>query len=574
MNKILEDSSTFNINSNKANHFDAIVVGSGLSGGWAAKELTEKGFNTLVLERGRNIEHGDYPTATMEPWTDPYGMAMDPQVIADNPVVGKCYAFTKEHEHHFVKDKEHPYIQIKPFDWIRGYQVGGKSLMWARQVQRWSDLDFEANAKDGNGIDWPIRYADLAPWYSYVEEFIGISGNRDGLDQIPDGEFLPAFEMNCVEKDIKKAIEGDFPGRNVVSGRSANITQRHNERGPCMSRNRCARGCPYGGYYSSNSSTLPAAKKTGYMTLRPHSVVHSIIYDDDKGKAIGVRVIDANTKEVTEYYSRIIFLNAGTVNTTAILLNSKSNTFQEGLGNENDVLGRYLMDHDFRGYARGRIEGYEDSYFNGHRPTGLYMPRFRNYKDDRQEDFLRGYAYQLRAGRGAGNFKPDDPKFGIGFKDKLTEFGSWGMSMGPMGEQLPYAENRITLNGKQKDEWGVPLIEVDAEFKENEDAMLQDSLDTAAEMMEAFGCKDISTGIDPKWNVGLGIHEMGTARMGHSPKDSILNKYNQVHNAKNVFVSDGACMTSSACQNPSLTYMAITARAANYAIDELKKGNL
>ena len=332
MSKIQKDSTAFNINSNKANHFDAIVVGSGMSGGWAAKEFTEKGFNTLVLERGRNIEHGDYPTASMEPWTDPHGMAMDPQVIADNPVVGKCYAFTKEHEHHFVKDKEHPYIQIKPFDWIRGYQVGGKSLMWARQVQRWSDLDFEANAKDGHGIDWPIRYADLAPWYSYVEKFIGISGNRDGLDQIPDGEFLPPFDMNCVEKDIKKVIEGAFPSRNVVMGRSANITQRHNERGPCMARNRCARGCPFGGYYSANSSTLPAAKKTGFMTLRPHSVVHSIIYDDAKGKAIGVRVIDANTKESTEYFSRVIFLNAGTVNTTAIMLNSKSNRFPRRFG--------------------------------------------------------------------------------------------------------------------------------------------------------------------------------------------------------------------------------------------------
>lgn len=571
---IQKDSTDFNINSNKANHFDAIVVGSGMSGGWAAKEFTEKGLNTLVLERGRNIEHGDYPTATMEPWTDPHGMAMNPQTIADNPVVSKCYAFTKEHEHHFVKDKEHPYIQIKPFDWIRGYQVGGKSLMWARQVQRWSDLDFEANAKDGHGIDWPIRYADLAPWYSYVEKFIGISGNRDGLDQIPDGEFLPPFEMNCVEKDIKKTIEGAFAERNVVIMRSANITQRHNERGPCMARNRCARGCPFGGYYSANSSTLPAAKKTGYMTLRPHSVVHSIIYDDAKGKATGVRVIDAQTKEVTEYFSRVISLNAGTVNTTAILLNSKSSTFQEGLGNENDVLGRYLMDHDFRGYAHGRIEGYEDSYYNGHRPTGLYLPRFRNYKNDKQNNFLRGYAYQLGASRGTSNFQPDDPKFGLGFKDKLTEFGSWSMGMGPMGEQLPYAENRITLNDKQKDEWGVPLIEVDAEFKENEDKMLEDALSNAAEMMEAFGCKDIHAGVNTKWNVGLGIHEMGTARMGHSPKDSILNKYNQVHNAKNVIVSDGACMTSSACQNPSLTYMAITARAANHAIDELNKGNL
>ncbi|MEO9966571.1 MAG: GMC family oxidoreductase [Reichenbachiella sp.] len=565
---------TFNINSNQSNQFDVIVVGSGMSGGWAAKEFTEKGFNTLVLERGRNIEHGDYPTATMEPWTDDHGMAMDPQVIAENPVLSKCYAFTKEHEHHFVKDKEHPYIQIKPFDWIRGYQVGGKSLMWARQVQRWGELDFKANAMDGNGTDWPIRYQDLAPWYSYVEKFAGISGNRDGLDQIPDGEFLPPFEMNCVELDLKKSLEDSFPGRNLISARSANITKRHNERGPCMYRNRCARGCPFAGYFSSNSSTLPAAKKTGFMTLRPHAVVHSVIYDDAKGKATGVRVIDANTKEITEYYSRVIFLNAGTINTTAIMLNSKSDRFQEGLGNENNVLGHYLMDHDFRGRVSGQIDGYLDAYYSGHRPSSCYIPRFRNFDKDKQSKFLRGYAYQLSTGRGAGNLKPEDPKLGVGFKDKLHELGGWGLHMTPMGEQLPYFENYMKLNDTQKDEWGVPLVEVDADFKTNEDEMLDNALSTAREMLEAMGVKDIRTEIRSDWKVGLGIHEMGTARMGHSPKDSILNKYNQVHNAKNVFVTDGACMTSSACQNPSLTYMAITARAANYAIDELKKGNL
>lgn len=564
----------FNINSNKTNQFDAIVVGSGMSGGWAAKELTESGLNTLVLERGRNIEHGDYPSATMEPWTDDHGMALNPQIIQENPVLSKCYAFTKEHEHHFVKDNEHPYIQIKPFDWIRGYQVGGKSLMWARQVQRWGELDFKANSMDGHGTDWPIRYQDLAPWYSYVEKFAGISGNRDGLDQIPDGEFLPAFEMNCVEEEVKKKIESAFPERNMISARSANITQRHNERGPCMYRNRCARGCPFGGYFSANSSTLPAAKKTGYMTLRPHSVVHSVIYDDNKEKATGVRVIDANTKEVTEYFSQIIFLNAGTINTTSIMLNSKSDRFQEGLGNENDILGRYLMDHDFRGYAGGKLKGYEDQYYSGHKPSGCYIPRFRNFNKDKQDQFLRGYAFQLGAWRGAGNHKPDDPKVGAGFKEKLFELGDWGVSMGPMGEQLPYHDNRMTLSNTQKDAWDMPIVEVDAEFKKNEDIMLEDSLNAAAEMLEVMGATDIHTGKDPKWNVGLGIHEMGTARMGHTPQDSILNKYNQVHHANNVFVTDGACMTSSACQNPSLTYMAITARAANYAIDELKKGNL
>ncbi|MEO9805900.1 MAG: GMC family oxidoreductase [Reichenbachiella sp.] len=569
-----KDSTAVNINSNKGNHFDVIVVGSGMSGGWAAKEFTEKGFNTLVLERGRNIEHGDYPTATMEPWTDDHGMALNPEIIRDNPIVSKCYAFNKAQEHHFVKDNEHPYIQIKPFDWIKGYQVGGKSLMWARQVQRWSDLDFTANAKDGYGIDWPIRYADLAPWYSYVEKFAGISGNRDGLDQIPDGEFLPPMEMNCVEQHIKEKIEAAFPNRNYISARTANLSQRHNERGPCMYRNRCGRGCPFAGYFSANSSTLPAAKKTGYMTLRPHSVVHSVIYDDVKQKATGVRVIDANTKEIIEYFSNVIFLNAGTLNTTAILLNSKSERFPEGLGNENDVLGRYLMDHDYRGNIKGTLEGFEDKYYSGHRPTWCYMPRFRNFKDDKQKDFLRGYAFSTGASRRIGNTEAAEKTIGADFKDKLTAFGPWTTSFGPMGEQLPYHDNRVTLSKAKTDEWGVPLLEIDCEFKSNEDRMLEDSLNTGAEMLEALGCKDIYADKNENWNPGLSIHEMGTARMGRSPKDSILNKYNQVHNARNVFVSDGACMTSSACQNPSLTYMAITARAANYAIDELKKGNL
>jgi choline dehydrogenase-like flavoprotein len=573
MTQVKQDS-TVNINSNKANRFDAIVIGSGMSGGWAAKELTEKGLNTLVLERGRNIEHGDYPTAHLEPWQDRHGLGMHPDILKENPILSKCYAFDKTTEHHFVKDNEHPYVQIKPFDWIKGYQVGGKSLLWARQVQRWSDLNFTSNAEDGFGVDWPIRYADLAPWYSHVEKFIGVSGAKDGLDNLPDGEFLPPFEMNCVESHMKEKIESTFPGRNFISARTANISQRHNERGPCMNRSRCARGCPFGGYFSSNSSTIPAAKKTGYMTLRPHSVVHSIIYDDNKQKAIGVRVIDANTKEAIEYFSEIIFINAGTLNTTAIMLNSKSARFTEGLGNENDVLGRYLMDHDYRGNVSGTRDDFQDKYYSGHKPTGCYIPRFRNYKEDKQDSFVRGYAFASRASRGGSNVTKETASFGVELKDKLSEFGPWRSGMGYMGECLPYHKNHVKLSESKKDDWGVPLLEIDCEFGENENRMWEDAMNTGAEMLDAAGFKNITKNMKKNWNPGLGIHEMGTARMGKDPKTSVLNKFNQVHSAKNVFVSDGACMTSSACQNPSLTYMAITARAVNHAVDELKKGNL
>ena len=569
-----QDSTSFHIHANESHHFDVIVVGSGMSGGWAAKEFTENGFHTLVLERGRNVTHGDYPTAYMEPWTDPHGMAMPPDTLAQNPIQSKCYAFGKATEHFFIKDQDHPYIQIKPFDWIRGYQVGGKSLLWARQVQRWSDLDFTANAKDGHGVDWPIRYVDLAPWYDYVERFVGISGNRDGLEQIPDGIFLPPIPMNCVEEVMKERIEKKFSYLNYISARTANITQRHNDRGPCMYRNRCERGCPFGGYFSANSSTLPAAQKTGYMTLRPHSVVHSIIYDEAKQKAVGVRVIDAQTKQATEYFSKVIFLNAGTLNTTGILLHSKSSRFPAGLGNDHDILGRYLMDHDLRGYIRGELDEFQDKYYSGHRPSYCYIPRFRNFKDDKQEEFLRGYAYQSGAYRAVGYLEEDDPTLGEAFKEKMLAFDKWKVWMGTIGEQLPYYENRMSLSDTKQDEWGMPLFEIDCEMKTNEDAMLQDALDTGAEILQAAGCKNINAGSWPTWNPGLGIHEMGTARMGKDPKTSILNRFNQIHSVKNVFVSDGACMTSSAFQNPSLTYMAITARAANYAIDELKKRNL
>lgn len=566
----------FNINSQgKAeNTYDAIVIGSGMSGGWAAKEFTEKGYKTLVLERGRNVEHiKDYPTANMEQWEFKHRMALTPQERDANPILNLCYAWDKSTDHFFVKDAEHPYIQKKPFNWAKGYQVGGKSLMWARMVQRWSDLDFEANARDGNGVDWPIRYKDIAPWYSYVEKFVGVSGNRDGLSQLPDGEFLPPFEMNCLEKYFKSTIESRFEGRNVIISRQANLTQRHLDRGPCMGRNRCSRGCPLGGYFSANSATIPAAIGTGNMTLRPHSVVHSIIYDEQKQKATGVRVIDSQTKETFEYFANVIFVNASTVNTTLILLNSTSDRFPKGLGNDSDQLGRNLMDHNYNVRLYGEHDGFKDEYFYGKRPSGTYIPRFRNFGKDKRTDYVRGFSYSFGAGRGAGVVGDVEQGFGAAYKEKLFELGGWNGGLTGMGEHLPYPENRITLSKDQVDQWGMPLVEFECEFKENEMNMQADILASGAEMLEAAGFKNIQTNVR-KEGVGLGIHEMGTARMGKDPKTSVLNKFNQMHAVKNVFVTDGACMASNACQNPSITYMALTARAVDFAASELKKGNL
>lgn len=559
---------------NHSNNFDAIVIGSGITGGWAAKELCEKGLKTLVLERGRNVEHiKDYPTAMMNSWDFQHRLKMPQKVIEENPVLSRCYAFNESTKHFFVKDNEHPYQQIKPFDWIRGYQVGGKSLMWARWTQRWSNLDFEANAKDGVTVDWPIRYEDIAPWYSYVEKFVGISGNRDGLPQIPDGEFLPPMEMNCVEKHFKDQLESNYINRNLVISRTANLTQAHLGRGPCQYRDRCYRGCPFGGYFSSNSATLPAAMETGNFTLRPFSVVHSIIYDGGKGKATGVRIIDAETKEIEEYYANIIFVNAGTLNSTSILLNSTSNRFPNGLGNDSGVLGHYLMDHNYRGRLKADVDGFMDKYYYGKRPTGTYLPRFRNIGLDVQDSFLRGYSYSVFASRKMSNIKASEMPFGADFKEKLTEPGPWEISLGGMGEHLPDYDNHMKLSKDQKDEWGMPILKIDCEYKTNELNMLKDILNSGVEMLEKAGFKNIEK-VDSEESPGLAIHEMGTARMGKDPKTSILNSFNQMHAVKNVFVTDGACMTSSACQNPSITYMALTARAVDYAVSELKKQNI
>ncbi|MBC7722891.1 MAG: GMC family oxidoreductase [Pedobacter sp.] len=561
-----------NLKGTKENTYDVIVIGSGISGGWAAKEFCEKGLKTLVLERGRQVEHiKDYPTANMAPWEFPHRNILPNKVREENPIVSRCYAFEEATEHFFVKDKEHPYIQTKPFDWIRGYQVGGKSLMWARWTQRWGETDFEANAKEGIAVDWPIRYKDLAPWYSYVEKFAGISGNKDGLAQIPDGEFLPPMEMNCVEKHLKKSVAENFKNRHVVISRTANLSTSLLGRGPCQYRNLCNRGCPFGGYFSSNSTTIPAAVLTGNLTLRPFSVVHSIVYDEKTQKATGVRVIDTNTKQATEYFAKIIFVNAGTLNTALILLNSTSSRFPNGMGNDSGELGHNLMDHNYNARISGEHNGFQDQYFSGRRPTGIYIPRFRNWGDDKQTAYKRGFAFASANGRQTQSI--DGVMIGEDLKDALTTLGPWKVNLVGMGECLPNHDNKVSLSKDKKDNWGIPLLDIDASFTENEHNMTKDILETGGEMLEKAGFTNIHKR-DANSAMGLGIHEMGTARMGRDATTSVLNGNNQVWGAKNVFVTDGACMTSGSCQNPSLTYMALTARAANFAVEELKKQNL
>lgn len=556
------------------NNFDAIVIGSGISGGWAAKVLCDSNVKTLVIERGRNVEHlKDYPTTNMHPWEFPLRRQLPKAVEDENPIVSKCYAFNDMTDQFFVKDKEHPYIQEKPFDWIKAYQVGGKSLLWARQTQRWSNYEFEAPARDGFAVDWPIRYNDLAPWYSMVEKFVGISGNRDGLKQLPDSEVLPAWEMNCVEKHLQAKIHENYKDRPVIMGRCAHLTEPQEihlqqGRGKCQARTKCETGCPFGGYFSSNSSTIPWAKRTGNLTMKTDSVVHSIIYDDKAGKATGVRVVDAHTKEMTEYYARIIFVNAACLNTNLIMLNSTSSRFPNGLGNDSGVLGRYVAFHNYRGNISASIDGFKDQYYYGRRPTQLFMPSFRNvFKQE--TDFLRGYMVAFGAGRGAGYSEA----IGEQLKKEYAEPGGWYVSMMMQGETIPKFENHVRLSSDQKDPWGIPQLITSVGYDDNDEKLFKDFLNQGAEMLERAGCKNINQ-VDTGWNPGLDIHEMGGVRMGHDPKTSILNKYNQVHSCKNVFVTDGACMTSVGNQNPSLTFMAITARAASYAVEEMNKRNL
>ncbi len=557
--------------------FDAIVIGSGISGGWAAKEFTEKGLNTLVLERGRDVKHlKDYPTTNKMPWEFEHRGQLTDEIVKENPVASRCYAFREDALHFFVKDKEHPYVQDKPFDWIRGYQVGGKSLLWARQTQRWSDFDFTGPARDGFVVDWPIRYKDLAPWYSYVEKFAGISGNRDGLPQLPDGEFLPAMELNCVEKYFSEQMKSVYKGtRPVIIGRAAHLTspqQVHFDQGraKCQHRDLCQRGCPFGGYFSSNASTIPWALKTGRLTLQPNAVVHSIIYDDKKGKATGVRVIDAVSKTATEYFAPVIFVNAAALNTNLILLNSVSGRFPAGLGNDNGLLGKYVAFHNYRARISGKYEGFPDSTTEGRRPNSGYIPRFRNLH--RQEtDFLRGYA------AGFGAYRPNQPVTGWGeeLKKQLAAPtpGVWEVGSHMMGETIPKESGRVFLDPDKKDEWGMPLLHTDIGYDDNDEKMVKDYLEQVSEMFEKAGFTDIKQ-TDSKQAPGLDIHEMGGVRMGKNPRTSLLNEWNQLHQCKNVYVTDGACMTSTGTQNPSLTYMALTARAVDHAVGEMKKRNL
>ena len=567
-----------NTDSIKDRTFDAIVVGSGISGGWAAKELTGKGLKTLVLERGRDVKHiKDYPTTNMYPWEFPHRGEIPMDVQEANPVINRCYAFKEDAAHFFVKDTEHPYVQDKPFDWIRGYQVGGKSLMWARQTQRWSDFDFEGPARDGFAVDWPIRYAEIAPWYSYVEKFAGIAGNRDGIAELPDGEFLPGFPLNDVETYFSDHVKKNYKNRHVISARCAHLSkpnQIHIDQGRTQCENRilCQRGCPFGGYFSSNASTIPWALKSGKLTLRPHSVVESIIYDDKLGKATGVRIVDANTKEVIEYYARIIFVNAAAMNTNLVLLNSTSSRFPNGFGNDSGVLGKYVAFHNYSAHIGAEYDGFKDWTTDGRNPAGGgYIPRFRNvYKQE--TDFLRGYASGFSAHRYTQH-KYDG--VGAGLKEGLAkgDLGPWYVGSHMMGETIPKENNTLTLDAKLKDDWGVPLLKFNIDYDDNDEKMKKDYVEQLTEMFTSAGFTNIKASVNHQ-APGLDIHEMGGARMGHDPKTSILNNFNQVHACKNVFVTDGACMTSTSCQNPSLTYMALTARAADYAVNQMNKGNI
>lgn len=556
------------------NIYDAIVIGSGISGGWAAKELTEKGLKTIMLERGRNIEHiKDYVSATKNPWEFPHRGGRTQEMIGNYPVLKRDYALNEKNLDFWANEKDSPYSEVKRFDWYRGYQVGGRSLMWGRQSYRLSEMDFEANAKEGIAVDWPIRYKDLEKWYGHVERFAGISGSRNGLPQLPDGDFLPPMEMNVVEKAVAARIKDHYKeSRHMLIGRAANLTKAIQGRTNCQFRSKCWLGCPFGGYFSTQSSTLPAAVATGNLTLRPFSIVTKILYDKDTKKATGVEVLDAETNQTYEYFAKVIFLNASTLNSTWVLMNSATDVWEGGLGSSSGELGHNLMDHHFRLGASGRMEGFDDKYVYGRRPNGIYIPRFRNLGNEKR-DYLRGFGYQGGASREGWGRNVAELSIGGDFKDALCEPGGWTMGITAFGETLPYHENKVTLDKTKKDKWGLNILSIDAEIKENEINMRKDMMADGQEMLEMAGLKDVKT-FDTGYTLGMGIHEMGTARMGLDPKTSVLNKFNQVWDATNVYVTDGAAMTSAACQNPSLTYMAMTARAVDHAFTELKKGTI
>ena len=554
--------------------YDAIVVGSGISGGWAAKELTEKGLKVLMLERGRDIEHvKDYVNANKEAWDYPHRGERTQQMIKDYPALKRDYPLNETNLDYWASDKDSPYTEIKRFDWFRGYHVGGRSLMWGRQSYRWSDFDFEANLKDGIAIDWPVRYKDIAPWYDYVEKFAGISGSRDGLPQLPDGQFMPAMDMNIVEKDVSARMNKHYNSfRKMIIGRTANITEPLPGRTNCQYRDKCWLGCPFGAYFSTQSSTLPAARATGNLTLRPWSIVTKILYDKDKKRATGVEVLDAEDNKTYVYNAKIIFLNASTLNSAWVLMNSATDVWEGGLGSSNGELGHNIMDHHLGVGAGGKVEGFEDKYLFGRRANGIYIPRYRNLFGDKR-DYLRGFGYQGGAGR--DGWGRNIPEFNIGgeFKDALSEPGAWSMGIGGFGETLPYHENKVTLDKTKKDKWGLNVLAMDIEYKENKKRMRIDMQRDAEEMLTIAGVKNVTSYIGDG-TLGRGIHEMGSARMGRDSKTSVLNSFNQVWDAPNVFVTDGSFMASAACQNPSLTYMAFTARAAEHAVSELKKMNL
>jgi len=559
------------------NTYDAIVVGSGISGGWAAKELTEKGLKTIMLERGHDIKHvKDYEQTNRPVWDYPHRGGRTQQMIEDYPKLKRDYPLNERNLSYWAVDKDCPYTETKRFDWFRGYHVGGRSLMWGRQSYRWCEADFEANGKEGIAIDWPIRYKDMDPWYSYVEKFAGIQGSYEHLPQLPDSQFLPAMDLNIVEKDVAARIKQHYNNkRTLIIGRTAHVTAPlpdSPERNNCQYRNMCWNGCPFGAYFSTQSSTLPAAMKTGKLTVRPFSIVKEIIYDKDTKKAKGVRIIDAETNQVQEFFAKVIFLCASAFNSTWVLMNSATDIWPDGLGSSSGELGHNAMDHHFRLGASGDVEGYEDKYYFGHRPTGFYIPRFRNFGDDKR-DYLRGFGYQGAANRNGWNREVAELNIGADLKDALSEPGPWRIGATAFGEMLPYHDNKISLNKTVKDKWGLPVLDMDVEIRDNERKMRKDMTEDMKEMLEIAGVKNAHT-YESDYAPGMGIHEMGTARMGRDPKTSVLNANNQVWDCQNVFVTDGACMTSASCVNPSLTYMAMTARAAAYAVEQLKKNNL
>jgi choline dehydrogenase-like flavoprotein len=562
------------IDSIKKREYDAIVIGSGASGGWAAKELCDHGLKTLVLERGRNVEHiKDYPTASKAPWEFEFRgtVPLDKRVG-----IGSSRFLNEATLHWRLADDEQPFIEEKPFRWFRGYHMGGKSLLWARQTQRWSDFDFEGPVRDGFAVDWPIRYNDLEPWYAHVEQFAGIAGGRDGLPELPDSIVQPGFEISCIEQHFQQKIKEHYSDRHLIQARCAHITDPqpiHLEQGraKCVNQAMCNRGCIYGGYFSSNASTLPWAMKTGNLTIRPHSVVHSIIYKNGKNRAVGVRVMDAQTRQSIDFYARIIFVNASALNSNAILLNSTSSRFPDGLGNDNGLLGKYISWHNYRGKANAVFEGLQDKMTSGRSPSHSYIPRFRNVRKQ-ETDFLRGYAIGIGGGRGSHS---DTDMIGARLTQNLLnpKLRSWHISSWMMGEVVPIKENHVRLSPDKVDKYGIPQLIVSCDWTENDDRMVADYIEQSKEMFEKAGFVEIEAR-DTHSPPGSDIHEMGGVRMGHDPQTSLLNRYNQLHACKNVFVTDGACMTSTGTQNPTLTFMAITARAANFAVEEMKKGNL